>query len=68
MVKLRIDKILEEQGRSKYWLCKEMHGMSWQNLNNLIIGRTKGIRFDTLDEISKILQVPVGELFEQIDD
>lgn len=45
-----------------------MHGMSWQNLNNLIIGRTKGIRFDTLDEISKILQVPIGDLFVQIDD
>lgn len=64
MVRLRILEILNEQNKSKYWLCKRLE-MSYRNFNNMVNGQTSSIRFDTLDRISTLLEVPVGELFEQ---
>ena len=62
-VKLRILDILEEQGKTKYWLCKrlEMHYVSFKKMVN---NETTSIRFDTLARLSDILEVPVGDLFE----
>lgn len=67
MVKLRILEILEEQGKSKYWLCKHM-GMHYVSFKKMVENDTASIRFDTLERISNLLNVPVGELFLQCDD
>lgn len=64
MVRLRILEILTEQHHTKYWLWKQMD-MSYQNFNRIINNETSSIRFDNLDKISQILNVPVGDLFEQ---
>ncbi len=63
-VKLRVLDILEEQGKTKYWLCKrlDMHYVSFKKMVN---NETASIRFDTLARLSDILKVPVGDLFEQ---
>lgn len=66
MLRLRILEILQEQNHTKYWLYKQMD-MSYQNFNRIVNNETTSIRFDILDKISKILSVPVGELFEQTD-
>lgn len=66
MVRLRILDILEEKNHTKYWLWKQTD-MSFQNLNRILNNETSSIRFDNLDKFSKILNVPVGDLFEQID-
>ena len=63
MVRLRILEILMEQNHTKYWLYKQMD-LSYQNFNKMVTNQTSSIRFDNL---SKILNVPVGDLFEQID-
>ena len=67
MIRLRIKEILEEQEHTKYWLFKQT-GYSYDNINRIIENQTKQIRFETLDMLSKILDCPVGELFEQEDD
>lgn len=67
MVRLRIIEILEEQRKSRYWLSKRM-GMHYISFKNMIENNTASIRFDTLDKISTLLNVPVGELFEKVDD
>lgn len=67
MVRLRIIEILEEQGKSRYWLSKRM-GMHYVSFKNMIENNTSSIRFDTLDKISTLLNVPVGDLFEKVDD
>lgn len=64
MLKLRILNILEEQGKTKYWLCKRL-GMTYVNFNNIVNNNTSSIKFDTLERISNLLEVPVGELFIQ---
>lgn len=65
MVKLRIKKILEEQGHSKYWLNQQL-GMCYRNFSNLIENKTTSVRFDTLEKLCRILNVSVSELFEEI--
>lgn len=67
MVRLRILDILKEQNHTKYWLYKQMN-LSYQNFNRLVNNETSSIRFENLDIISKLLNVPVGDLFEQIND
>ena len=67
MVRLRIIEILEEQGFSRYWLSKRM-GMHYVSFKNMIENNTASIRFDTLDKISTLLNVPIGDLFEKVDD
>lgn len=67
MVKLRIIEILEEQGRSRYWLDKQM-GMHYVSFKNMIENNTTSIRFDTLDKLSTILNVPIGDLFEKTEE
>lgn len=67
MVQLRILDILKEQEHTKYWLYKRMD-MSYQNFNKMINNETCSIRFDNIDKLSKILGVPIGDLFEQVKD
>lgn len=65
MVQLRIIEILEQKGHSKYWLCKQL-GMHYVSFKKMIENNTDSIRFDTLDRLATILEVPVSELFIQI--
>lgn len=67
MVRLRILEILEEQGHTKYWLFKQMD-LSYQNFNRMVKNETRSIRFENLDILSNILDCPVGDLFEKIND
>lgn len=67
MVRLRILDILQEQGHTKYWLYKQMD-LSYQNFNRMVTNETSSIKFENLDRLTKILQCPIGDLFEFTDD
>lgn len=63
MIRLRILEILKEQNHTKYWLFKQMD-LSYQNFNRMITNQTTSIRFDNLEKLSRLLNCPVGDLFE----
>ena len=67
MVKLRILEILESQNHTKYWLFKQLD-LSYQNFNRMVNNETSSIRFENLDKLSNILNCPVGDLFEKVED
>ena len=67
MVKLRILEILESQNHTKYWLFKQLD-LSYQNFNRMVNNETSSIRFENLDKLSTILNCPVGDLFEKVED
>ena len=67
MIKLRVLEILQEKGKTKYWLCKRME-MHYVSFNKMVNNETASIRFDTLSRLSNILEVPVGDLFEKTDE
>ena len=68
MLRLRILSILEEKGHTKYWLYKNSGMNSYRNFDNLIHGRTKSIKFDTLEKLSNILECSIDDLFEKVSD
>ena len=63
MVKLGILHLLEQKGKSKYWLYKQMGGMSYQNFNKMANGQTKGSRFETLEILCQVLECTPNDLF-----
>ena len=67
MIRLRIIEILQEQNHTKYWLYKQMD-LSYQNFNRIVNNETTSIRFDNLEKLSTILQCPIGDLFEIINE
>lgn len=67
MLRLRILDILQEQNHTKYWLYKQMD-LSYQNFNRIVNNETSSIKFENLETLSKLLNVPVGDLFEIIDE
>ena len=67
MVKLRILEILESQNHTKYWLFKQLD-LSYQNFNRMVNNETSSIRLENLDKLSTILNCPIGDLFEKVED
>lgn len=62
MLSLRIGQILEEQGKTPYWLGKQT-GISQNNILKICNGETSTIRFDTLEKICKVLNCSINDLF-----
>ena len=62
MLSLKINKILEEQGKTPYWLGKQT-GISQNNILKICNGETSTIRFDTLEKICKALNCSINDLF-----
>lgn len=67
IIRLRIKEILEERGKSNYWLSQQL-GMCYRNYHNIVTNKTSAIRFDTMERLCEILEIPVAELFEEVDD
>lgn len=63
MVKLRVLELLQQQGRTKYWLYKQL-GMSYQNFKNMIDNKTQSIRYDRIETLCLLLDCTPNELFE----
>ena len=62
MLLLKINKILEEHGKTPYWLGKQT-GISQNNILKICNGETSTIRFDTLEKICKALNCSINDLF-----
>lgn len=61
MVYIRINEILKEKKKTKYWFIKNMAG-SYQALSNLMNNETNGIHFDTLEKICTVLDCEPGDI------
>lgn len=63
MIKLDVLNLLEKQGKTKYWLYKQL-GMSYQNFNKMINNQTKSIRYENIKTMCLLLQCTPNELFK----
>lgn len=63
-MRLRVCEILQEKGKTKYWLYMQM-GLSYQNFNNLVSNRTGAIKFENLKALCDILECTPNDLFEE---
>jgi putative transcriptional regulator len=63
VIEIRLDGILEEQGRTFYWLAKET-GISHTTLWRLKKGKALGINFETLEKICQRLNCQPGDVLK----
>ncbi len=61
MIEIRVDQLLEAQGRTFYWLAKET-GISHTTLWRFKKGKALGINFETLDKMCHVLGCQPGDL------
>ena len=64
MLFVRINEILKEKNKSKYWFIKKMNG-SYQSLSKLLDNQTTAIRFETLEKVCKILECEPGDIIKR---
>ena len=64
IMRLRIDEILKQKGKSKYRLYIQL-GLSYQNFNKIYNNQTSGIKFTTLQALCDILECTPNDLFEE---
>lgn len=62
MIKLDVLSMLDQQGKTKYWLWKQL-GMSYQNFNKMVNNETKSIRYETIDTLCVIFSCTPNDLF-----
>lgn len=62
MIKLNILALLEEEGKTKYWLYKQL-GTSYQNFNRMVNNETKMIKFENIEALCQILECTPNDLF-----
>jgi putative transcriptional regulator len=61
LIEIRLDGLLEERGRTFYWLAKET-GISHSTLWRLKKGKSVGINFSTLERICLLLSCQPGDV------
>lgn len=62
MIKSNVLPLLEQQGKTKYWLYKQL-GMSYQNFNKMVNNETKSIRYDNIETLCLLLSCTPNDLF-----
>ncbi len=63
MLKLNVKELLEKNGKTKYWLYKQM-GMSYQNFSRMINNETKSIRYENIETLCLLFNCQPNDLFE----
>lgn len=62
MIKLNVLQLLEKNGKTKYWLYKQL-GMSYQNFNKMVNNQTKSIRYENIETLCLLFNCSPNELF-----
>ena len=67
MIRLKVVELLEEQGKTRYWLYKQL-GMSYQNFSRMINNETKSIRYENIETMCLLLNCTPNALFKITED
>ena len=76
MVKLNVLAILQKKGKTKYWLYNQLNNhrsklgitpISYTNFQNML-EKNQSIKYKDIDELCKVLECKIQDLFIQNDD
>jgi putative transcriptional regulator len=67
VIEILVDELLEERGRTFYWLAKET-GLSHSTLWRLKKGRALGINFETLERMCQGLNCQPGDVLRLVNE
>ena len=62
MIRLDVLRLVDEQGKTKYWLYKQL-GMSYQNFSKMVNNQTKSIRYENIETMCLLLNCTPNDLF-----
>ena len=62
MIQMNLDKILQEKGRSIYWLSRQA-GISYPTVYSMVHNRTRAIRFESIEILCQVLECTPNDLF-----
>ena len=69
MTKLNVIEILEKKGKTKYWLFNELNNIkpiSYTNFHNLVLNKTKSMKYENIENLCKILECEPNDLFKKV--
>ena len=61
MIRLNVLELLEKQGKTKYWLYKQL-GMSYQNFSRMVNNETKSIQYENIETMCVLLNCTPNDL------
>ena len=61
MIKLNALELLEKQGKTKYWIYKQL-GMSYQNFYRMVNYETKSIQYENIETMCLLLNCTPNDL------
>lgn len=67
MIRLNVLALLEKQGKTKYWLYKQLV-MRYQNFSRMVNYETKSIRYENIETMCLLLNCTPNDLFEITED
>ena len=67
MIKLRVYELLEKEGKSKYWLYKQLN-MSYQSFRRMIDNAVKSISRENIEALCQIFQCTPADIVEFTDE
>ena len=67
MLKLNVLEILENKGKSKYWLFQQLD-MTYTNFKNIITNKTKSIKYANIEKFCELLDCSPNDLFTIVPD
>jgi len=62
MIKLNVLELLQQRGKTKYWLYKQL-GMSYQNFNRMVNNQTQSIQLNRIETLCLLLDCTPNDLF-----
>ena len=67
MIRLMALELLEKQGKTRYWLYKQL-GMSYQNFSRMVNNQTRSIQYENIETMCRLLDCTPNELLKSTDD
>ena len=61
-MRLNIQSLLQEKGKTKYWLWKNL-GITYTNFNKMFNNQTSSIKFENIEKLCNILECTPNDLF-----
>lgn len=62
MIKLNIDMLLKQKGKTRYWLIKQTQS-DYKTINKICENESTGLYLETIEKLCKILECTPNDLF-----
>lgn len=62
MIKMNVQNLLDEKGKTRYWLVKEMQ-TTYKTVNKLCDNTLTGLQLETIEKLCEILDCTPDDLF-----